>query len=77
MDGVYLNKYERSLLLQTNDGILEFDNVKDFDRDTFGVYAKSLKKKGLVTLFETDEDGPEIISLTTLGFKAVQALLKK
>lgn len=77
MDGVYLNNHEKSLLLQTEDGILEFDNVKNFDRDTFGIYAKSLERKGLVTLFETEESGPEMISLTTLGFKEIQALLKK
>lgn len=77
MNGVYLNSHEQSLLLQTDNGILEFDNVKNFDRHTFGIYAKSLERKGLVTLFETEEDGPEMISLTTLGFKAVQALLKK
>lgn len=77
MNGVYLNKDEKSLLLQADDGVLELDNVKNFDRDLFGISAKSLERKGLVTLFETEEDGPEMITLTTLGFKAVQALLKK
>ena len=59
------------------DGVYLNNHEKNFDRDTFGIYAKSLERKGLVTLFETEESGPEMISLTTLGFKEIQALLKK
>lgn len=72
-----INSSEKSLLLQAKDGILNVEDVKTFDRKTFGYYAKSLQDKGLVKLFESEEDGPEMIALTDLGMKAVKRLSEK